>query len=217
MALTAEVLAGTKARASKFNESSLPVVSSTSDITTPFAGQTVFSTADNMIYRWTGAAWLAIAATGGSTAATMHEARYHQIASAQAVTTSTDTKAKFEQAITVCDDVTPSGTGNTDFLLNRAGAWRISAGIRYLGNAGAGERHLWIETGTTFAAANRQAGVANTNVGAVPVTLNVSTDIRVTAATSIKVGLWHNAGSNTTIDIGFGGTCHIALTWQRPL
>ncbi len=164
MALTAEFLAGTKARASKMNESSIPVVSSTSDITTPFTGQIVFSTADNMLYRWTGAAWLAIAATGGSTAATMHEARYHQIASAQVIATATDTKAKFEQAITVCDDVTPSGAGSTDFLLNRAGVWRIGVGIRYLGNAGGGERHLFIQTGSAFTELKPNGGTSVADV-----------------------------------------------------
>lgn len=217
MALTAEFLVGAKARASKMNESSIPVVSSPSDVTNPFTGQIVFSTADNMLHRWTGAAWLAFAATGGSTAATMHEARYHQAASAQSYVTATDTKVKFEAAITTCDDVTASGTGNTDFLLNRAGVWRISAGLRFLGTAGAGERHLFIQTGTTFVPANRQVGDTKVNVGSAPVTLNCSTDIRVTAATSVLVGAFQNSGGSISADIGFGGTIHIALTWLRPL
>jgi len=217
MALTAEVFAGSKVRASTFNESGLPVVSSPSDISLPFTGQTIFCTADNMIYRYTGAAWLAIVATGGSTAATMHEARYHQIASAQSINSSADTKMKFEQSIYTCNDVVASGVGNTDFQLQRDGVWGVGAGVRYLGNAGGGERHIWIQSGTTFVTANRQVGDTAVNVGSAPVTLSTYTEIRALAGSSICVGLWQNSTATISIDIGFGGTCHVVLTWLRPL
>ena len=217
MALTAEVLTGSKFRASTFNSSSIPVVASPSDIAVPFTGQIVHSTSDGLLHRWTGAAWVGIAAVGGSTAATMHEARYHQIASAQSVSTATDTRVKFEQGITTCNDVTASGVGNNAFTLVRDGVWHLTAGIRLLGNAGGGERHLWIETGGGFVTANRIVGTAIANVGSAPVTLCCASTIRVIANTVITIGTFQNSGGPIAVDIGFGGTCHVALTWLRPL
>lgn len=216
MALTAEFLAGTKARASRVNESSIPVVSSTSDITVPFTGQIAFNTTDNMVYSYTGSAWTAIQATGGSTSATMHEARYNQT-TLQTVSTSTDTKMSFPTSETTCDDVTASGGSNTDFLLNRAGVWLLTAAVKFVAGT-ANERHLWIMTGTTIGTvANRLTGQHAVNVGTAPTTLSCSTVQRLAAATSICVGLWHNNGSNLNTEVGFGKTGHISLTWLRRL
>lgn len=215
MAVTAQFVPG-PVSAAQLNVSSLPVVSATSDIVAPFGGQVVFNTTDNMLYRYDGSSWISFLATGGATAATQHESRYEQRTSGQTVNTSTDTKMKFENVVYSCNDITASGTNNTDFLVNRGGVLRISAGARYLGNAGSGERHLYLQTGTTFVVANRVGGDSKANVGSAPVTLTCSTETRLAAGTSICVGLWHNAGSNTTLDTGFGGTMHLALTWVRP-
>jgi hypothetical protein len=57
MALTQVFAAGTKPTATKLNESSIPVVSSTVDISAPYTGQIVFSTTDTRLYRYTGSAW----------------------------------------------------------------------------------------------------------------------------------------------------------------
>jgi hypothetical protein len=57
MALTQVFAAGTKPTATKLNESSIPVVSSTVDISAPYTGQVVFSTTDTRLYRYTGSAW----------------------------------------------------------------------------------------------------------------------------------------------------------------
>jgi hypothetical protein len=57
MALTQRWAAGEALSAEKLNTSSIPVVSSTADITTPYAGQIIFNTTDSMLYRYTGSAW----------------------------------------------------------------------------------------------------------------------------------------------------------------
>jgi hypothetical protein len=202
--------------AAALNVSSIPVVTALSDIIAPFNGQIVFLTTDNMLYRYDSTVWVAFLATGGGTASTLHEARYEQRASGQPVTSSTDTKMKAEALVTTCNDVTASGTNNTDFLLNRGGVWRVAACARFLGNAGSGERHVYGQTGTTFVVTNRFGADTKVNVGSAPVTVGFSTEIRVAAGTSLCIGLWHNAGSSITLDTGFGGTQHIALTWLRP-
>lgn len=58
MALTQRWAAGEALSAEKLNTGSIPVVSSTSDITTPYAGQIIFNTTDSMLYRYTGSAWV---------------------------------------------------------------------------------------------------------------------------------------------------------------
>ena len=63
MAVTAQFTAGTRLTASKLNTSSIPVVSATSDIVTPFTGQIIFNTTDTRLWRYTGSAWAIF--TGG--------------------------------------------------------------------------------------------------------------------------------------------------------
>lgn len=191
------------------------VVLATSEVTAPYAGQLIVNATDNMLYEYNGSAWVGVLAMGGSSATQRHEARYEHTTTMN-LTTSTDTKIKFNSAVTTCDDVTPSGTGNTDFALNRAGLWRVSAALRYNGNAGSGERHLFGQTGTTFNTANRFDAQTAVNVGSLPCTVSCSTDIRVTAGTSICFAGWQNCGATLATDIGFGGTAHVTMSWLRP-
>lgn len=58
MALTAVFAAGETLAAAKLNASSIPVVSSTSDIITPYTGQIVFNTTTSCLHRYTGSAWV---------------------------------------------------------------------------------------------------------------------------------------------------------------
>jgi hypothetical protein len=148
------------------------------------------------------------------TAATLHESRYEQ-RTLQTLTTSTDTKLKFDSINTSCSDITASGTGNTDFNLIRGGLWVITAAVRYVAGT-SGERHIFIQTGTVFNAANRFASQTAVNVGTAPVTVTCSAAIRFAANTSICVGGWQNNGGNLNTDVGFGGTAHLSMSWLRP-
>lgn len=192
----------------------IPVVASTGSITGPFTDQVIINSTDRMLYLYDGSAWVAFLATGGNTAATTHESRYEQ-RTLQTLTTSTDTKLKFDSINTSCSDVTASGTGNTDFNLVRGGLWAITAAVRYVAGT-AGERHIFIQTGTTFNAANRFASQTAVNVGTAPVTVTCSAVIRFAANTSICVGGWQNNGGNLNTDVGFGGTAHLSMAWIRP-
>jgi hypothetical protein len=149
------------------------------------------------------------------TSATLHEARYEQT-SAQSIANATDSKLAFNNPIYTCTDVTASGTNNTDFALGRAGLWRVSASMR-LATGTTGERDLFLATGTTVGTlANRIAGAADGAIGGGAGTLSVSTEIRVTAGTSVFAGTFQNNGGPLSTDVGFGHTIHIALTWLRP-
>lgn len=57
MALTARYAGGEVPTATKMNETGVAVVSSTSDISAPYAGQVVMVTTGNNLWYYTGAAW----------------------------------------------------------------------------------------------------------------------------------------------------------------
>jgi hypothetical protein len=143
-------------------------------------------------------------------------ARYEQKSSAQSISSSTDTKLKFETAVHTNTDVVASGTGNTDFALQRAGFWLVTTGIRYLGNAGGGERHIFPQTGSAFAVANRIGGVTAVNVGSAPCTISTATVFKIAAVTTVIIGAWQNCGAALSVDTGFGGANHVSFTWLGP-
>lgn len=58
MAVTQQFSAGENLTAAKLNTSSIPVVSATSDITTPFTGQIVYNTTSGSLHRYTGSTWV---------------------------------------------------------------------------------------------------------------------------------------------------------------
>jgi hypothetical protein len=202
--------------ADELNVSSIPVVDAVSDIISPFDTQLIINRSDRLIYRYDVSAWVGALALGGSTTAQLHEIRYEQKTAAQTVATATDTKMKFETIWNSCDDVVVSGTNNTDFLLTRAGLYVVSFGTRFLGNAGGGERHAFLQFGTSFAPANRIAQDSDANVGSAPVTVGTATVSRFAANTSVFVGLFQNAGTSITLDTGFGGINHLGIAWLRP-
>lgn len=61
MALTQVFAAGSRPSATKLNESSIPVVSATSDIISPYVGQIIFNTTDLRLYRYNGS-WITFTA-----------------------------------------------------------------------------------------------------------------------------------------------------------
>lgn len=193
----------------------IQVVTSTGSITSPYTNQVILETTDLVLYRYTGSVWEAFLALGGTTAATRHEARYEKTTS-QTINSSTDTKVSFPTAATTSDDVTPSGTGNTDFAINRGGVWRVSATLRLAGN-GADDVTLFASTGTVIGTlTNRFVMQAVSIEGTTAPSLSISTDIRLTAGSSVFIGAYQNSGVGVGTDTIFGKTNHIALTWMRP-
>lgn len=142
-------------------------------------------------------------------------ARYEQRAT-QSIPNAADTKLNFPTAVHTNTDVVASGTGNTDFALQRAGFWLVTVGTRYLGNAGGGERHIFMQTGSAFAVASRIGAIAVSNVGSAPVTVTASTVIKIAAATTIIIGAFQNCGVALSTDVAFGGTNHVTFTWLGP-
>lgn len=237
MTLTQQWKAPVDANPARLNTASIPVVTNPftdiSDGIGPFRGQVVFCTTDSMLHRYDGCnhifpdhpGWSAFAAAGGNTADTMHEARYEQKA-LQTIPNAIDTALGFPTAAYSCSDVTDAGgiVPHSEFILERPGLWLVTASMRWVANAGGGERHLFLMNGLSLPTlANRFVGSTSGNVGNTPVSLSIASTIRVTegslagAGAFIKVGCWQNCGGNLNTDVGFGGSNHISLTWLRPL
>jgi hypothetical protein len=58
MALFQRWTGGEQPTATKWNETSIPVVATTADISSPYIGQIVFATTDTRLYRYSGAGWV---------------------------------------------------------------------------------------------------------------------------------------------------------------
>ncbi len=127
-------------------------------------------------------------------------------------------KAKFETADHTNTDVVASGTGNTDFALQRTGFWLIIANIRFTNNAGGGERAIYIVNSATLPSTTLwKAHQNNTNVGNTPTSLNLATVVTVlTVPTTYVIGIFQSCGAALNTDVGFGGGNHVSFTWLGP-
>lgn len=195
----------------------VPVVLSTTEIIAPYAGQLIVNATDNMLYEHNGAAWVGVTAFGGTTNAQRHEARYIQVSGQEhTLANATDTKLRYPTANTTCDDVTASGTGNTDFTANRGGVWRVEACMSYLANAGGGDRQMSIQLGSAINFANWVSRSSAPNVGGSSTTVYCAFEGRVPAGTVFCAIGWQNCGGSLSTDGFFGNSAHISLTWLRP-
>lgn len=64
MSVTAQFTSGIDLRAATLNQSSIAVVTATTDITLPFTGMLIFNTTDNTMYRYTGSVWVPFSGSG---------------------------------------------------------------------------------------------------------------------------------------------------------
>lgn len=113
-------------------------VAALADVTDPYAGQLVHLSTDNMAYRWSGSAWVGAFATGGTTAATRHGAKYRQTGTAQTTATGTQQRINFTVTDYDTNDWTTSVvTGGTVFTCARDGNWGVTLNSRYSGAAAA--------------------------------------------------------------------------------
>lgn len=215
MALSIQVPAGAEYTTTLANEDSIPMVDATADITGPkFTGQLIFNRADNMVYRWDGTTWLAVLATGGATAATMHEAKYAATA-IQNFATGADALVEFPTAVYASSDVTAGGTNNNQFTLNRAGWWLITASMRWVSSGAGTVRRLNIQTGNAVPSV---ATRLTSNTGGLNAACCACSVVdRFALSTVIAVSAFQDSGAGLNNDNGFGNSNHISLTWLRPL
>lgn len=155
MALTNQFGSGTELTAALLNASSLPVVSSTGDIASPFTGQVIFNTTDSTLYRWTGSAWTVLYQStfdGGD----------YTISGALAIGTPT----LINNWITWSGGVTPVGISHSSgtFTVTKAGLWDIRMSCRF-SNATADKYCFLVPASATTPIKAKSAAGSVANVG----------------------------------------------------
>lgn len=186
MALFTRWTGGEVPTATKWNETSIPVVSSTADISAPYTGQIVFNTTNKKAYRYSGSAWVVL--VGGPT--------WHLIDGAgQAMTTGVYTDVAWDTEVNDSDNQHSGSSINV--VISVPGYYLVSTCLAFVNN----------NTGTMRAAVIYQNGVVvpGSNVVLGPVTgwptsvVVPSVGIQCAAGDTLKVGGRHDRGSTLNL------------------
>lgn len=105
------------------NNHSVRVVVSTSDIASPYTGMIVFSTSDNLLYRYNGTTWKPYVGGSGRIA------RYDRTVTSDTALAN-GAPVPFDTVARSCPLVTPSGAGNTTFSVSKTGWYNINTSVR---------------------------------------------------------------------------------------
>lgn len=181
-------------------------------ITAPYNGQMAVVTGDQVLAAYNGTAW--VYQLFFSSTLNQAHARYRQT-SAHSIPNVTDTKCRFQTAVTTSPEIVVTGTGNTDFELLRSGRWKIDANTRYAAAAGLLERHIFI-CGSTNLVTPRFAGNQVMQTANAVATLSTSVTRRFPAGQKISVGMFQNSGGAINTDPVFDEIISISLTWEAP-
>lgn len=121
----------------------------------------------------------------------------------QSVLTSTLTKVEFLSPVQFSSAaVTVSGTNNTDFTLQRAGEWTITANLNWQSTGSDFDGTRWLIVGDTsgptvrYAASSTRPDPVDINLGGA---LNASLTDRFAAGTSFSVWAYQNSGSTIQV------------------
>lgn len=170
------------------------VVSSLASVTSPATGQLATLSTENMTYRYNGSAWKRAYPLGGATASTRTHGEYIRTS---AGSWTGDQLAGFNSVAVGSDAIAVSGTGNTDFLLQIPGKWRIETGLRA---GGATTLEVSIYEGTSAFALSSVIAQSQGN----PCTSTSRTKY-YSSATTIRIN-WFASGGTASLDSGGGGT-----------
>ena len=187
MALTGQFSSGVDLTAANLNASSIPVVSSTADIVTPFVGQIIFSTTDNRLYRYNGSAWIIF--INGPTWQIRRNASMNLTSTTfTAITFDTDDNdtGNLHDPVTNSDRVTIAQAGL--FALSAKGSWSTHA---------TGTRYIDITLNGTIipGSSNRVSALATPDVTACATPTLYQ---QCLVGDILRVREWHNAGTTLT-------------------
>jgi hypothetical protein len=178
------------------------------DILAPVAGDLAVLTTDNMLYRYTGAAWLGV----------LHldiegHAKYKNVAT-QSIPSNTLRKLYLPTAVDTTTDVTlTAGTTSTGsyLTLNRGGLWTVDAGVLYGFGAGTTFRGLSLSDDVHTTTWKGNSGYSTISA----LSLDVSTTRRFPVGQRIAAWVYHEVGA--PIDANFDGeSTSLAATWRGP-
>lgn len=205
MALFQRWTGGEVPTATKWNETSIPVVSSTSDISAPYTGQLVFSTADNRIWRYTGSAWAVF--TNGPVWAIYR-------ATAQTIANNTWTYVNFDSEDTDTGNMHSTSVNTFAVTINQPGLYLISGKGCFAPNA-TGQRAVRLTKNGNVV---RSTSVIFNNVGASNVASAPTPTYPVQCALNdvLAMQVWQQSGGNLDTSAASDGDMPgFAGTWLR--
>lgn len=167
--------------------------SALADITNPLTHQLAELTTDQVLYRWSGSAWLATANLS-DTGGIVH---YRRSTGVGSVSSGAPVKLGFGTAISAsATDVVVSGVGNTDFTLQRSGTWLLQSVVPWISTTNAS---FWGYIASSSNQAVRYAvdarGSNNTTL-----TCNPQKTLRLAAGTALSVYAFQDTGGSKDIN-----------------
>lgn len=194
-------------------------VAALADVDAPLTHQVVLLASDQMLYRYTGSAWLAIAhtAAGGGFAK-----YYRTSAQANAIVAAVWTRQAYNVSISTSADVSPNGSFD-QFTLNRTGTWDIRASNRAnITNVDPVRYQIGIFPGGTpgtdpYAVETENEPLAASN----STNLTVGVERRFTAGNIICVAIIRtgnsgSGGGNIAATEAIGEINQISMRWVGP-
>lgn len=203
MALTNQFTAGQDLTAEALNASSIPVVSSTSDITTPFTGQLIFNTTDNRMYRYSGSAWVVY--IGGHTWQVRR-------AAAQTIGNVSFTAVNFDTDDNDTGNFHSTVTNTDRVTIGQAGLYAVAGKAGWAVN-GTGTRYADLTlNGNTIAGSSARGPNGGTDLAVI----NICTLYLQLALNDIlRMRVWQNSGGNLdTAGVSFpADNCLMTGAW----
>lgn len=216
MAVTSQFAAGSDLTAAKLNTSSVPVVSSTADITSPFTGQVVFNTTYNKLYRYTGSAWTEQFSNDELSAVILKTAT-------QSIPNTTDTIVTWSSAEQA--DAFEGGTamwvsGNsTQIICRRAGIYAVGAKLAFANNGTGANRVLYVTKNSTSPTAAASLAYDAANPAVQPgggVALNAASEAKLAVNDILRCLVYQDSGGALNIDTtSFSGYGRFWATFLR--
>jgi hypothetical protein len=195
MALFQRWAGGEQPSATKWNETSIPVVSTTADISSPYTGQIVFSTADTRLWRYTGSAWAVF--TGGPTWAIYR-------AAAQSINNNSWTFVNFDSEDADTGNMHSTSVNSFAVTINQAGLYACAGKGGFVANA-TGQRAV---RATKNNVVINGSSVIFNNVGASNVASGATPPLYVQCALNDVLGVqvWQQSGGALNTSSGTVGT-----------
>lgn len=206
MALTQVFTAGAFPSATKLNESSIPVVSATSDISAPYTGQVVFNTTDSRLYRYTGSAWTSF--TSGPICSVTNVA-------GQSIANNPNPYVSqlFDTELIDTDNMHSTSTNTDRLTVVKAGVYMIVPKAHFIGNA-TGQRAVRLTlNGTTNAEVVAGSTTVANNAGSQGTSIVAPTQfLQLAVGDVIRMQVWQNSGGALNTE---SGSPLLSMVWLR--
>lgn len=186
MALFNRYAGGEQPTATKMNETGLPIVSSTADISAPYTDQVIMNSTDKRLYRYTGSAWSSMT-SGPLCSVTNHAGQ------TIANNVPTYTTVAWDAELLDTDGMHDNVTNNDRLTIVKAGVYMVEAKADFVGNV-TGQRALRITlNGNTVAGSTVVANNAASQGTAFPGPVHF---LQLAVGDILRMQVWQNSGGN---------------------